>query len=183
MPGMPFAPTLPAALPGLPGRPLQRRPDLHRNPRPIASAATLALCMALAHQAGAVPPPVAREARMLDAAPNGAELVLRDTVRPYQPVELLLPARAGDRLLLRLDDGSRVLVLQLEAAGGQPLLDGAVPGPDGLVWQLAQDGLHRLRVAVSADAARTGQAASFTLGLRLRRDPATPPAAGAAPTR
>lgn len=155
--------------------PLPTLPATWRPSRPGAPAALLALLLALAHPAGAVPPPVPRDARAVDAAPNGPELVLQDTVRPYQPVELLLPARTGDRLLLRLDDTSRVLVLQLEAPGGQPVLDGAVPGPDGLVWQLAHDGLHRLRVAVSGDAARSGRSASFTLGLRLRRDGAVAP--------
>ena len=155
--------------------PLPTLPAPWRPSRPGAPAALLALLLALAHPAGAVPPPVPRDARAVDAAPNGPELVLQDTVRPYQPVELLLPARTGDRLLLRLDDTSRVLVLQLEAPGGQPVLDGAVPGPDGLVWQLAHDGLHRLRVAVSGDAARSGRSASFTLGLSLRRDGAVAP--------
>lgn len=155
--------------------PLPTLPAPCRPRRAGAPAAVLALLLTLAHPAGAVPPPVPRDARTVDAAPNGPELLLQDTVRPYQPVELLLPARTGDRLLLRLDDASRVLVLQLEAPGGQPVLDGAVPGPDGLVWQLAHDGLHRLRVAVSGDAARSGRSASFTLGLRLRRDGAVAP--------
>ena len=155
--------------------PLPNLPPTSLRRRHVATAAALALLLGLADPAGAVPPPVPRDAQTVDAAPNGPELVLQDTVRPYQPVELLLQARTGDRLLLRLDNPSRVLVLQLEAPGGQAVLDGAVPGPDGLVWQLAHEGLHRVRVAVSGDAARSGRSASFTLGLRLRRDGAVAP--------
>ena len=121
-----------------------------------------------------MPPPVAREAQALSPAPNGPEVVLQDTVRPYQPVTWLLTARAGDRLLLRLADAGQVLTLRLEAPGGQPVLDGAVPGPDGLVWWLASSGTHRLVIGVAADAARRGQTARFEIGLRLQRQPAAP---------
>jgi hypothetical protein len=48
-------------------------------------------------------------------------------------------------------------------------MSGARPGPDGLELRLAESGRQRLRVLMSANAARSGCAASFELGLQLRR--------------
>jgi len=105
----------------------------------------------------------------VELAPNGPEQVVLDTVRAYQPVPLSIAAMAGDRLLLRLKDAERVLVLQLDAPSGLPWFSGVQPGPDGIDIGFAQTGMYRLLVLMSADAARTGRAASFELGLRLRR--------------
>jgi len=95
--------------------------------------------------------------------------VVHDTVRAYQSVPVTFHARAGDRLLLRLVDGEQVLVLGMEAPSGWVWFSGARPGPDGLELRLGETGLQRLRVLMSADAARTGRTANFELGLRLRR--------------
>jgi hypothetical protein len=48
-------------------------------------------------------------------------------------------------------------------------MSGARPGPDGLELRLAESGRQRLRALMSADAARSGRAANFELGLQLRR--------------
>jgi hypothetical protein len=125
--------------------------------------------IALLAPAWAVPPPPAREDRVLDLAGNGPEQVVRDTVRAYQSVPLSFHAQAGDRLLLRLVDSEQVLVLGMESPSGWVWLSGAKPGPDGLELRLGETGQQRLRVLMSADAARSGRAASFELGLRLRR--------------
>ena len=129
--------------------------------------ATLALATAV--PAAALPPPPPRAEVAVELAPNGPEHVLRDTVRAYQPVPLSFAAMAGDRLLLRLKDAERVLVLQLDAPSGLPWISGVQPGPDGIDVWFTQSGVHRLLVLMSADAARSGRAASFELGLRLRR--------------
>jgi hypothetical protein len=129
--------------------------------------ATLAL--ATAFPASALPPPPPRAEVSIELSPNGPEQVLRDTVRAYQAVPLSFAAMAGDRLLLRLKDAERVLVLQLDAPSGLPWISGVQPGPDGIDLWFAQSGVHRLLVLMSADAARSGRAASFELGLRLRR--------------
>ncbi len=94
--------------------------------------------------------------------------MLRDTVRAYQSAPFAFHAKAGDRLLLRLVDSQSVLVLGLEGPSGQVWMTGARPGPDGLELILFENGLHRLRVLMSADAARAGRAANFQLGLRRR---------------
>jgi len=101
--------------------------------------------------------------------PNGQEQWVLDTVRAYQPVPVSFAAQAGDRLLLRLKDTERVLVLQVDAPSGFPWFSGAMPGPDGIDLWFVQAGVYRLLVLMSADAARTGRAATFELGLRLRR--------------
>lgn len=134
----------------------------------LVSAAMLALPAASAPVL-ALPPPPPRADRWLEPVPNGPELRLRDTARPYQPVPMTLSAQAGDQLLVRLDESSHLLVLQVESPSGLPWLSGAVPGPDGLELRLAETGVYRLLVLVSADAARAGRAAGFELGLRLRR--------------
>jgi hypothetical protein len=90
-------------------------------------------------------------------------------VRAYQPVPVSFPATAGDRLLLRMKDAERVLVLQLDAPSGLPVISGVQPGPDGIDIWFAQTGMYRLLVLMSADAARTGRAATLRLRLRLRR--------------
>jgi len=128
-----------------------------------------AVVLAVSTPAWAVPPPPAREDLVLDLQGNGPELVVRDTVRAYQAVPVSFHAQAGDLLLLRLIDSSQVLVLGMEAPSGWIWLTGARPGPDGLELQLGETGWQRLRVLMSADAARSGRAASFELGLRLRR--------------
>jgi len=117
----------------------------------------------------AVPPPPPRAERLLELVPNGQEQWVRDTVLAYQPAPVSFAAQAGDRLLLRLKDAERVLVLQVEAPSGLPWISGVVPGPDGIDLWLTQTAVYRLLVLMSADAARSGRAASFELGLRLRR--------------
>jgi hypothetical protein len=97
------------------------------------------------------------------------EQVLKDTVRAYRSVSVAFHAQAGDRLLLRLVDRQCVLILGMEAPSGQLWMNGARPGPDGLELWLGETGLHRLRALMSADAARSGRAAKFELGLRRRR--------------
>jgi hypothetical protein len=134
----------------------------------LVLAAMLAMAAASAPVL-AVPPPPPLAERRLDPVPNGPELTIRDTVRPYQPVPLTLSAQAGDQWLLRMDQTGPVLVLQVETPSGLPWLSGAVPGPDGLELRLTESGIYRLLVLVSADAARAGRSARFELGLRLRR--------------
>jgi hypothetical protein len=119
--------------------------------------------------AWAVPPPTVRPDVDVELTPNGPEHVVRDTVRAYQPVSVSFAAQAGDRLLLRLLDAERVLVLQVDAPSGLPWISGVVPGPDGIDLWLTQTAVYRLLVLMSADAARSARAASFELGLRLRR--------------
>lgn len=118
--------------------------------------------------AWAVPPPPPRSDVLVDLQADGHELTLRDTVRAYQSVPVAFRAQAGDRLLLRLIDSQRVLVLGLEGPSGRIWMTGARPGPDGLELFLFETGLHRLQVLMSADAARAGRAADFELGLRRR---------------
>lgn len=130
-------------------------------------AVTAALGVATA--ALAVPPPPARPDVALTPVSNGPEAVLRDTVRAYQVVPVAFAAQAGDRVLLRMEDATNVLVLGLEAPSGVVWLSGARPGPDGLEWRVVETGVHRVVVLMSSDAARSGRAASFELGLRLRR--------------
>ncbi len=119
--------------------------------------------------AAAVPPPALRAERLLELVPNTQEQWVLDTVRAYQPVPVIFAAQAGDRLLLRLKDAERVLVLQFDAPSGLPWISGVVPGPDGIEIWFTQTGVHRLLVLMSADPARAGRAAKFELGLRLRR--------------
>jgi hypothetical protein len=128
-----------------------------------------ALGLAAVQPASAVPPPPARPDVVIDLTPDGPEQWVRDTVRAYQAVPVAFTAQAGDRLLLRLADGDGALVLGTEAPSGLAGVQGARPGPDGLVLQFGETGAHRLVVSMSADAARTGRASSFVLGLRLRR--------------
>ena len=128
-----------------------------------------ACVLGAAAPARAVPPPPPRAELSVDLVPNGPEQWVLDTVRAYQPVPVSFAAQAGDRLLLRLKDGERVLVLQLDTPSGLPWISGVLPGPDGIDIWFAQTGVHRLLVLMSADAARTGRAANFELGLRLRR--------------
>ncbi len=82
--------------------------------------------------AGAVPPPPPRPDLRLDLVRDGPEQVVRDTVRAYQPVPVAVAAQAGERLLLRLTDRDRLLVLQIDAPSGLPWITGAQPGPDGV---------------------------------------------------
>jgi hypothetical protein len=129
----------------------------------------VAAIVAASVPAWAVPPPPAREDLGIDLQVNGPEQVVRDTVRAYQAVPVSFHAQAGDRLLLRLVDSAQVLVLGMEAPSGWIWLTGARPGPDGLELRLGETGRQRLLVLMAADAARSGRAASFELGLRLRR--------------
>lgn len=128
-----------------------------------------ATALAAVPPASAVPPPTTRPDVAVELTPGGPEQVVRDTVRAYQPVPVTFRAQAGSRLLLRLVDGEGLLVLGTEAPSGQIGMQGARPGPDGLVLRLDETGAHRLLVTMSADAARAGRAASFELGLRLLR--------------
>ena len=130
-------------------------------------AATAALSAAA--PAHAVTPPTPRAELAVALTPNGPEQVVLETVRAYQPVPLSFAVQAGDRLLIRLEDDDRVLVLQIDAPSGMPWFSGAMPGPDGIDLWFATAGVYRLLVLMSADAARTGRAATFELGLRLRR--------------
>ena len=82
--------------------------------------------LALAFPVAAIPP--ARADHRIDLTPNGLEHVQRDVVRAYQGVPLAFSAQAGDRLLLRLADAERVLMLQVDPPSGLPWLSGAVPG-------------------------------------------------------
>jgi len=139
--------------------------------RRSAGRCVLAVATALGMSTGAfaVPPPPARADVALALASNGPESTVRDTVRAYQAVPVAFVAQAGDRVLIRLEDAARVLVLGLEAPSGQPWMSGARPGPDGLELRIVEPGVHRIVVLMSSDAARSGRAASFELGLRLRR--------------
>lgn len=136
-----------------------------RIPRRLFAAAVLGAMSA----AWAVPPPTVRPDVAVELVPNGPGHVVRDTVRAYQPVSVSFAAQAGDRLLLRLNDAGRVLVLLLDAPSALPWISGVVPGPDGIDLRFADTAVVRLLVLMSADAARTGRAANFELGLRLRR--------------
>lgn len=157
-----------------PDRP--RLKPLARADRPVLLRRTAGLSLWVAATAlvavtpaSGVPPPTARPDVVVDLQADGPELVVRDIVRAYQSAPVAFHAQAGDRLLLRLDDSPRVLVLGIEAPSGQLWMTGARPGPDGLELWLGETGLHRLRVLMSADAARAGQSANFELGLRRRR--------------
>jgi hypothetical protein len=119
--------------------------------------------------AGALPPPLPRAEVSVDLVPNGQGQQVLDTVRAYQPLPLSFAVQAGDRLLLSMKDSKRVLVLQLAGPSGLPWISGVQPGPDGIDIWFAQTGMYRLLVLMSADAARSGRAADFELGLRLRR--------------
>jgi hypothetical protein len=55
------------------------------------------------------------------------------------------------------------------APSALPWISGVQPGPDGIDIWFARTGMYRLLVLMSADAARSGRAADFELGLRLRR--------------
>ena len=128
-----------------------------------------AAALGRASPASAVPPPTVRPDVVVELLPAAPEQLVRDTVRAYQPAPVAFSAQAGDRLLLRLVDLEGVLVLGSEAPSGLIVLNGARPGPDGLLLRLAETGRHRVLVLMSADAARAGRAASFELGLRLLR--------------
>jgi hypothetical protein len=140
---------------------------LRRTPGLSVLVATIVL--GAVPPASAVPPPTARPDVVIELTPGAPEQVVRDSVRAYQPVPVSFAAQAGDRLLLRLKDAERVLVLQVDAPSGLPWISGVVPGPDGIDIWFAQTGVHRVLVLMSADAARAGRAASFELGLRLLR--------------
>jgi len=134
-------------------------------------AAALALVVALASMAPAhaVAPPVPRDAIEIDFRTGGDERIVEDVVRPYQPLELTWRADAGAVLLLWLADADRSLVLHVVTPSGTRWIEGAQSGPDGLRLNLAESGVHRLLVAVSADAARAGKAAAFRLRMKLLR--------------
>jgi hypothetical protein len=55
------------------------------------------------------------------------------------------------------------------APSALPWISGVQPGPDGNGLWFAEAGMYRLLVLMSADAARTGRAATLRLRLRLRR--------------
>jgi hypothetical protein len=129
----------------------------------------LVIALAAGAPAHAVAPPVPREAIELDFRTGGDERVINEVVRPYQPLELTWRADAGAVLLLWLTDADRLLVLHVVTPSGTRWIEGAQSGPDGLRLSLAESGVHRIHVAVSADAARTGKAAAFQLRMRLQR--------------
>lgn len=134
---------------------------------PGAVAALLALVLAMPVAAVPPPPPLAERELVLTA--GGPEQPLRDTVRAYQGLPVVFEARAGDVLQVRLADASGLLVLQLDPPDGLPWFSGAKPGPDGLRLTLGASGRYRLVVLMSGDAARSGRALPFELGLRLLR--------------
>jgi hypothetical protein len=105
----------------------------------------MATLLAAAALASAVPPPPARADIVASIEVNGPELVVRDTVRAYQSVPVAFDAQAGDRLLVRLNDGEQVLVLGMEAPSRAVWMSGARPGPDGLELRLAESGRQRAR--------------------------------------
>jgi hypothetical protein len=130
-----------------------------RVSRQLVAAAVLGVLSA----AWAVPPRTVRPDVAVELTPNRPEYVVRDTVRAYQPVSVSFAAQAGDRLRLRLKDA------ELDVPAGLPWNSGVVPGPDGIDLRFADAAVYRLLVLMSAGAARTGRAAGFELGLRLRR--------------
>jgi hypothetical protein len=83
---------------------------------------------------------------VVELTPEGPEQVVLDTVRAYQPVPVSFSAQAGDRLLLRLVDDEGVLSLGTEVPTGRVGMNGARPGPDGLMLWLDQTGTYRLLV-------------------------------------
>jgi hypothetical protein len=137
----------------------------------IRRAGIVALVVALAPiaPAQAVAPPVPRDAIEVDFRTGADERVITDVVGPYQPLELKWRADAGAVLLLWLTDVDRSLVLHVVAPSGIRWIEGAQSGPDGLRLQLTESGVHRVHVAVSADAARAGKAAAFQLRIALQR--------------
>ena len=137
----------------------------------IRRVETFALVVALATiaPAHAVAPPVPRDAIEVDFRTGGDERIIEEVVRPYQPLELTWRADAGAVLLLWLTDADRSLVLHVVTPSGMRWIEGAQSGPDGLRLNLAESGVHRIYVSVSADAARAGKAAAFRLRMRLQR--------------
>ena len=134
-------------------------------------AGTFALVVALATSApsNAVAPPVPRDAIELDFRTGGDERVIEEVVRPYQPLEVTWHADAGAVLLIWLTDAERSLVLHVVTPSGLRWIEGAQAGPDGLRLSLVESGVHRIYVAVSADAARAGKAKALRLRMSLRR--------------
>ncbi|MGB2816392.1 MAG: hypothetical protein WBA53_03845 [Burkholderiaceae bacterium] len=137
----------------------------------ISRAGMFALVVALATvaPAHAAAPPVPRDAIEVDFGKRGDERIIEEVVRAYQPLELTLRADAGAVLLLSLTDADRSLVLHVVTPSGARWIEGAQSGPDGLRLNLAESGVHRIYVAVSADAARAGKAAAFQLRIGLQR--------------
>lgn len=135
------------------------------------SARVFAVVVALAASSPshAVAPPVPRAALELDFSKGGDERVIDDVARPYQPLEVVWQADAGAVLLLWLTDAERSLVLQLVTPSGTRWIEGAQSGPDGLRLSLVESGVHRLYVAVPANAARAGKVEAFRLRMKLRR--------------
>jgi hypothetical protein len=117
--------------------------------------------------AQAIPPPPDREPRVLTLAP-GTTVRVEDRVLAYDHPVFAFDALRGERLLVRLDDPTRTLVLALEAPSGAMVLDGARPGADGLQMLLNETGRWRASVLMEGDAARVGGRAVFTLTLERR---------------
>lgn len=117
--------------------------------------------------AQAIPPPPDREPRVLTLAP-GTTVRVEERVLAYDHPVFAFDARKGERLLVRLDDQTRTLVLALEAPSGAMVLDGARPGADGLQMLLNETGRWRASVLMEGDAARVGGRAVFTLTLERR---------------
>ena len=117
--------------------------------------------------AQAIPPPPDREPRVLTLAP-GTTVRVEDRVLAYDHPVFAFDARKGERLLVRLDDPTRTLVLALEAPSGAMVLDGARPGADGLQMLLNETGRWRASVLMEGDGARVGGRAVFTLTLERR---------------
>ncbi|MEB3321901.1 MAG: hypothetical protein VKI81_03665 [Synechococcaceae cyanobacterium] len=117
--------------------------------------------------AQAIPPPPDRAPRVVTLAPGGPVRV-EDRVLAYDHPVFAFHARAGDRLLLRLDDPTSTLMLALEAPSGAQVLYGARPSAGGLQMLLSETGRWRASVLMEGDAARVGARASFALTLERR---------------
>lgn len=142
---------------------------MRRSPRiRLATLTALQVAGLFATQvAQAIPPPPDREPRVLTLAP-GTTVRVEDGVLAYDHPVFAFDARKGERLLVRLDDPTRTLVLALEAPSGAMVLDGARPGADGLQMLLNETGRWRASVLMEGDAARVGGRAVFTLTLERR---------------
>jgi hypothetical protein len=139
-------------------------------PQRILQAGLAALLLAgvvTARSAEAIPPPPEREARRLRLTP-GRVLRVEDRVLAYDHPVFSFEARAGERLLLRLDDPGSTLMLALEAPSGARVLEGARPAAGGMAMLLNESGRWRAVVQMEGDAARSGARAGFALTLERR---------------
>jgi hypothetical protein len=118
-------------------------------------------------QGRAVPPPPERNPTVVVASREEGARV-HGEVRAYDAATYLVEVVRGAWLELGLEDVSGMLTLDVSSPSGMPLLEGARPGPDGMRLRVSEQGAWSIRVAMSADAARSGQRAAFALFLRTR---------------